>query len=245
MIPAQACSFDATITIIPIRNPQGGAIQSLRSYEFGPSGLTFAQPVTITIPYSVQDIGGVRACWFDCGTGTFSEQGITEVQSIQVGPGLRALRFKTTHFTPYYVVSADSPAGSGGSGGGCSLAVGQEGDAAEYFVPYLILAMVMVVLHRRDKRRRSASPGRSRRATSGWIVGYRITFLRIRLPIRMQTGRIWKKKMLARSRACPRQTAFTHIFACRTKPIVMSNRNVGIVYFAPRFSIRDPRWRIV
>jgi hypothetical protein len=157
MIPAQACPFDATFSIAAIRNPQG---QPLCSYEFGPSGLTFARPVTITIPYGRQDTAPARACWFDSATGTFSEQGITDVQSIQLGPGLHALRFKTTHFTPYYIVSADAVSGSGGGGGGCSLATGQEGDVTGYFVPYMVLAVVMLILRWRDKRRQLTSLGR-------------------------------------------------------------------------------------
>ena len=73
-------------------------------------------------------------------------------------PGLYALRFKTTHFTPFYVVSAESAGTSGGGGGGCSLAAGQEGDPVGYFVPYLILAVVMAALRCRDRQRRLARP---------------------------------------------------------------------------------------
>ena len=155
LIPAQACSLDARISISAIRNPQGTAAQSLCGYEFGPSGLTFAQPVTITIPYGTGNAAGVRACWFDCTTGTFREQGITDVRSFQVRSDLYALQFKATHFTPYYVMSGENAdLSGGGSGGGCSLARGVKGNAASYFAPYLALAAIMIALRRRDHRRR-------------------------------------------------------------------------------------------
>jgi uncharacterized repeat protein (TIGR02543 family) len=85
VIPAQACPFDITVRIAPTRNPEGFATDSLRIYDFGPSGLVFTQPATITIPYSVRNTGTVRAYWYDSVMGTFSNQGITDVQDIGVG----------------------------------------------------------------------------------------------------------------------------------------------------------------
>jgi uncharacterized repeat protein (TIGR02543 family) len=153
MIPAQACSFDATICIARIWNPQGFAAESLRQYDFGPSGLTFAQPVTVTIPY--ESVGKkIRAYWFDAVTGTFSDQGVTDVQDIAIGgSSLRALQFKTTHFTAFYLVLADAPS-PGAAGGGCSLAPVKTSDPVGYCVPFLLLAGIMFTLWRRDRRHR-------------------------------------------------------------------------------------------
>jgi uncharacterized repeat protein (TIGR02543 family) len=153
VIPAQACPFNATIGIRRIRNPQGYATESLRIYDFGPSGLTFSQPVTITIPYPTRGTGKVRAYWFNSATSAFTDQGVTNVQDITVASGLHALRFNTTHFTPYLVVE-EVPGTTGGSGGGCSLTVGGEDDVAGYFAPYLLLAAVVLALRLTDRRRR-------------------------------------------------------------------------------------------
>jgi uncharacterized repeat protein (TIGR02543 family) len=105
-VPPQACPYDATIRIRRIRNPHAYATEALRIYDFGPSGLTFAQPVTITIPYDGRLTGRTRAYWFDAATNAFTTEGITNVQDVVLPSGLRALQFDTTHFTPY-AVSAD------------------------------------------------------------------------------------------------------------------------------------------
>ncbi len=156
VIPAQACPFDATVRIARIHNPQGYATESLRQYDFGSSGLVFAQPVTITIPYSGSVNKKVKALWFDSVTGAFSSAGVTDVQDFAVAPGLRALQFKTTHFTPFYLVPADAAVDATG-GGGCSLARSEETNPAGYCVPFLGLAATMLTLRRRDRRRASAS----------------------------------------------------------------------------------------
>lgn len=96
VIPAQACTFDAMVSVARVRNPQEFATESLRIYEFGPGGLAFAQPVTIVIPYSMRNTGKVRAYRHDSATGTFCDNSITDMQDVAVGSGLHALRFKTT-----------------------------------------------------------------------------------------------------------------------------------------------------
>ncbi len=108
VIPPQACPFDATISIARIYNPQGFATESLRHYEFGPSGLAFTQPVTITIPYNTRGTSGIKVYWFDSVTAAFSSEGVTNIKDISVGRGLRALQFQTTHFTPFYLLAAQS-----------------------------------------------------------------------------------------------------------------------------------------
>ena len=107
-IPAAACPFDATIGAARIRNPQLPATESPCQVAFGPSGLVFAQPVTITIPYSARTAGQLRPVWFDAATGTFRDEGITDVRSIHVAQGLKALQFKATRLGSFYLVSEDS-----------------------------------------------------------------------------------------------------------------------------------------
>jgi hypothetical protein len=156
VVPARACPTDLRITISRILNPQIEAVNCLGSYDFGPSGVDFDLPVTVTVPYALSNNNGHRAdpYWYDSLTGALSQQGITEVENIVVNSKLNALRFKTTHFTPFYVVASDSgvnPAGRGG--GGCSLSVAGGGSPAELVVPYALIALVMVVLRRRDNKR--------------------------------------------------------------------------------------------
>jgi len=161
VFPSQACPCNATISIRRIRNPQGYATESMRIYDFGPSGLTFSQPVTITIPYLSRGTNKVRAYWFDSATGAFTDKGVTNVRDITVTSSLHALQFETTHFTPY-LVSEEALSTSGGGGGGCSLGAGGEDDVAGYLLPYMLLALIMVGLRLRDKRR--AEPGTGARA---------------------------------------------------------------------------------
>ena len=51
-VPAGACQADFRITIWRSLNPQVSSSVSPGSYEFGPSGSDFDQPVTVTIPYT-------------------------------------------------------------------------------------------------------------------------------------------------------------------------------------------------
>jgi hypothetical protein len=93
-----------------------------------------------------------------------SRQGITNTETIVITSSLHALRFKTTHFTPYYVVlgtatksvsdDGGSSGGGGGGGGGCSLSHCQDVSIIEYFLPYGALALFMLILKRRERRNR-------------------------------------------------------------------------------------------
>ena len=123
--------------------------------------MDFPQPVTVTIPYAT-DTGSasVLPYWYDSVTGAMSQQGITDIQNVYVSAKLSALRFRTTHFTPFYLIAADSPdtppaaAGSGGGGGGCALAPAADGSPWQLLVPYSAIAVIMVVLRHRDKKNR-------------------------------------------------------------------------------------------
>jgi hypothetical protein len=159
VLPAGACQTDLRITISRILNPQVQAVECLGSYDFGPSGIDFDQPATVTIPYRYPGNNGRRAnpFWYDSLTGAFSQQGITDVENIVINSNLNALRFKTTHFTPFYLVASDSDSGTstdGSIGVGCSMSPGCSGSPQELAVPYAVIALVMIVLRRQDRKRR-------------------------------------------------------------------------------------------
>jgi uncharacterized repeat protein (TIGR02543 family) len=108
-IPALACPADATIRAARLRNPRWLTEQSLRPMAFGPGGLVFTQPVTITIPYSPAGRDNIGVCWFDAATGMFRQDGIANVRSIPFGSGLAALQFEATHLGSFYLVSGIAP----------------------------------------------------------------------------------------------------------------------------------------
>ncbi|MBP7051857.1 MAG: hypothetical protein KBE65_12655 [Phycisphaerae bacterium] len=159
VVPAGACPTDLRITISKILNPLVSSSDCLGSYDFGPSGVDFDKAVTVTIPYAVSDASGrASAYWYDSLTGGLSQQGITDIEHITISDELCALRFKTTHFTPYYVVADDSPviassSNDGGGGGGCSLSPHANGSPRHLLVPYGLVVVAMIILRRRDKRR--------------------------------------------------------------------------------------------
>jgi len=158
VIPAGASPHDVTVTVTKIQNPPLLSSSNVLGYDFGPSGLEFSAPVTITIPYVVADYGGTPPvpCWYDSQTATASQEGITEIEILEISDVVSALQFKTTHFTPYYLV--DSPVvasgggGGGGGGGGCALAPMGYGGGISFFLPYAALAVVMVALRLRDRK---------------------------------------------------------------------------------------------
>lgn len=174
VIPAGACPLDATVTITPIQNLRGGAVSHVIAYDFGPSGLQFGLPVTIMIPYAVAEFGAdlPGPYWYDSQTGALSRQGITNVETLYISSSIYAIRFRTTHFTPYVLLPASAggnggvgAGGGGGGGGGCSLSAYGESDPYGYCAPFVILAIVMGILRLRGSARCSTShryPGRGR-----------------------------------------------------------------------------------
>jgi len=157
VLPSGACSYDVDVSIVTILNQQVFAVPCLGSYEFGPSGVQFTQPVTITIPYVYANSNGSTVpYWFNSQTGTISQQGISNIRDIVISPTLHAISFETTHFTPYYLLEGGGSiaglGGGGGGGGGCSVSAGNEGNIVEFFLPYIVLIVVMAILKKRDKR---------------------------------------------------------------------------------------------
>jgi hypothetical protein len=156
IVPAGACPSDTTMTISEIRNPQAFPMQCLCSYDFGPSGIEFAEPVTVTIPYSVTESGVLAsAYWYDSLTGALSQQGITDIRDIEITPTLHAITFKTTHYTQFYLVIPEEPVITI-VGGGCSVSPMNNCSFAEFVLPFVALFGVIAVLKRRDMRNRHA-----------------------------------------------------------------------------------------
>jgi hypothetical protein len=157
VLPAGSCSYDVDVSIVTILNQQVFSTPCFGSYEFGPSGVQFDQPVTITIPYVYANSNGSTVpYWFNSLTGTISQEGITNVQDIVISPTLHAISFQTTHFTPYYLLGGGGAGllGGGGGGGGCSVSSGNEGNIIEFALPYIMLIVVMAMLKKRDTRYR-------------------------------------------------------------------------------------------
>ncbi len=156
VVPAGACPVDVRISISQILNPPISASDLLGGYDFGPSGIEFAVPVTVTIPYAVASTSGqVLPYWYDSVTAALSQQGITQVQNITISSRLNALQFQTTHFTPYYLVggSTDAASTGGGGGGGCALAAHGETESPwSCLLPYVGVVVTMVLLRRRDRK---------------------------------------------------------------------------------------------
>jgi hypothetical protein len=161
VVPAGAYSRDVEISISRVMNPLRSDLEYLSlPYEFGPSGAEFEQPVTITIPYEVPAYDySISAYWYNLLTGAPSQDGITDVETIVISSTLHALRFKTTHFTQFFVGATSSSTGSGGGGGGgggCSVSTAGEGSIAGFLLPYIGLAVAMAVIKCRDARNRKS-----------------------------------------------------------------------------------------
>jgi len=110
-------------------------------------------PVTIVIAYEpAGDDMSYTAYWYNPLSGTLSQDGITNIETIKLSSSLWALRFNTTHFTQFFVGGGLSM-GGGGGGGGCSLSSNNEGNILDFALPYLVLAVVIVVLRIRDRCR--------------------------------------------------------------------------------------------
>ncbi len=155
VVPAGACPTDLSVTISRVLNPQVSPAAILGSYDFSPSGITFNQPVTVTIPYAVTPTTRrVLPYWYDSATGALSQQGITDVQNLLITPKLNALQFRTTHFTPYYLVDVGTEPVAGSPGGGCAVSSSGDGSLGELLLPYAAIAVIYLILHRRDRRNR-------------------------------------------------------------------------------------------
>jgi hypothetical protein len=166
IVPAGACPSDVTISITKLLNPPALPSGGFGiCYDFGPSGLDFSSSVTITIPHHVDDCPGLpvyRAYWYDPATDSWGPEGGVAATHVEISSTLHAVAFETTHFTSFGVVgtvasSSGSSGGGGGGGGGCALSHSRDENVVEYFLPYGILTLFMIVLRWRDRKYKAHS----------------------------------------------------------------------------------------
>ncbi len=164
-IPAGATPSSTTITISEIRNlpqlPPGGFGVY---YDFGPSGLQFNAPVTITIPHAAADCPGLpiyKVYWYNTQIGAWSTTGVSNIKHLDdtapnIAAGLHAVQFDITHFTTFGASATAVPptgGGGGGGGGGCSVSPQGQGGIAEFVLPYAALVTVLLLVTWIDSRR--------------------------------------------------------------------------------------------
>jgi len=156
MIPGGAFWDDIKVTVSRIDNLPSSApfIASdiISAYEFGPSNnLEFSQPVTITIPYYVTELGDEMVFWYNTRSDMYSQAGISNIEHIIISDQLHALRYTTTHFTPYVVAQSsedDTHSGGSGAGGGCSMSPygADSGDIIGFCLPYIVLFLILLAM---------------------------------------------------------------------------------------------------
>ena len=166
-IPAGALPADTTITIADMTNPPelpSGAFGVC--YEFSPSGLEFNTPVTVTLLHTSNDCPGYsiyNVYWYDSSifppASPWTQNGITNVQHIELSPTLHAVEFNTTHFTAFGASGSVVPVpvgggGGGGGGGGCAISANGRGKAIEYMLPYVFYIFVLLMIKLKDARNR-------------------------------------------------------------------------------------------
>jgi hypothetical protein len=155
-VPPRAFPCDVIINASVIKNPQRfGSKKSLGHFEFGPSGIQFGVPITITIAYAPLGVPA-EVYWYDPGTGLFKQDGITNVTIIEKET-VHLVRFKTRHFTPFYLfggAAAAAVGGGGGGGGGCAVSANGQGKVIEYMLPYFFYIAVLLIIKIKDSRNR-------------------------------------------------------------------------------------------
>jgi len=151
-IPPAASASDAEISIARINNPKRSSLKKFRAaHEIGPSGMTFTDPVTITIPYQPEqsDTTPLEVFWYNPQTGQLSKTGITNEEHIAVSPALSAVQFETNHFSQFIVGSKDDSQAPVGDGCSMSRYHGHAG-IIDFILPYLAFFLTIYLLKRRD-----------------------------------------------------------------------------------------------
>ncbi|MGH7274967.1 MAG: hypothetical protein ACREIQ_10990, partial [Nitrospiria bacterium] len=106
-VPPGALSQKTVITVAPVSNPPSGNFGT--AYEFGSSGITFSQPVTITIKYDEANIPpGISE--LDLRLGNFVNDGWQQVTGSTIDRVTNAVSGTTTSFSIYGVIAEiDAP----------------------------------------------------------------------------------------------------------------------------------------
>ena len=117
--------------------------------------------MTIKIPHNTSDCPGLPifvVYWYNPQTGTWSQEGITNVQHQVVFSTVHTVSFQTTHFTVFGVGAYDSPAVSsgGGGGGGCALSAypNRLDSIGGFFLPYIVYIVVLILISHADSCKR-------------------------------------------------------------------------------------------
>ena len=107
-IPAGALSEPYVIAVSSVMNPPAVSPEFLGvPIELTPEGLTFSQPVTVTFthPSTTAHPVEVEVRYYDSATGTWSDEGISNVVHVSGTPN-DTVSFDTTHFTIFGVMGA-------------------------------------------------------------------------------------------------------------------------------------------
>ena len=65
------------------------------------------------------------------------------------------VRFKTRHFTPFYLFGGAAPAAvGGGGGGGCAISPNGHGNVIEYMLPYFLYIAALLIIKLKGARNR-------------------------------------------------------------------------------------------
>jgi len=101
-VPPGALSQKTVITVAPVSNPPSGNIGT--AYEFGSDGITFSQPVTITIKYDEANIpSGISE--LDLKLGNFVNNGWQQVTGSTIDRATNTVSGTTTSFSIYGVIA--------------------------------------------------------------------------------------------------------------------------------------------
>ncbi|MCD6415624.1 MAG: DUF11 domain-containing protein, partial [Planctomycetes bacterium] len=151
VIPADALGTDIAVAVSEVADPPELPAGGFGvPYEFGPSGLEFSTPVTITITHDAEMAhpDTLRVYWYDQATGLWSREGISNVQHEVISETLHAVSFQTTHFSAFALGGKSG----GGGGGGCAMSRAGEGHFSMLLLP--LLAAVTLLIRRIRRRRR-------------------------------------------------------------------------------------------
>jgi len=127
-VPANALSGPRVFTICAVSEvlplPRATMGTLLQSIELGPTGMTFSQPITVSVPVdaNVDPTREFVVVYYDRESGTWSGQGITNIHFVS-SPS-PAVVFETTHFTVFAAGVTWQLKHLGGLGGVDSYAFG-------------------------------------------------------------------------------------------------------------------------